>query len=104
MYAIGDKADITPFKIGQSVEEIFSHVSINPDVNLEYEGTSYRFEMSEEDINTRPIVKMGDIYVQLNIDKFTGLLSSIRYFDKRSLIMQRPYELVYLGQLRRNNL
>lgn len=99
LYAIGEKVEIPPFKIGQSVEELFSKVSINPDINLEYAGTSYRFEMSEEDINTRPIVKMGNIYVQLNIDKFTGLLSSIRYFDGKSLVIQRPYELVYRGQL-----
>lgn len=57
------------------------------------------FEFSEEDMNTRPTVKVGDIYVQLYMDKFEGTLSSIRAFDAPTLIKQRPYEVVYRGTL-----
>lgn len=99
VYAIGDKVDITPFKIGETIDEIFSSVLIGTDIHFEYDGTNYRFEMSEEDMNSRPLIKMGDIYVQLHIDKFTGTLSSVRFLDKKTLIVQRPYELVYRGEL-----
>jgi uncharacterized protein YkwD len=99
LYALGEKVDITPFKIGETIEEIFSSVLIETEINLKYEGTSYRFEMSEEDMNSRPLVKMGDIFVQLNIDKFTGSLSSVRIMDSKTLIAIRPYELVYRGEL-----
>lgn len=99
LYAIGENVDISPFKIGQSVEEIFSKVLIETDMNFEYEGTSYRFEMTEEDMNSRPLIKMDDIFLQLYIDKFTGALSSVRYLTKKTLITQRPYELVYNGEL-----
>ncbi len=99
LYAIGDKVDITPFKIGETIEKLFSSVLIGTDINFVYEGTNYHFEMSEEDMNSRPLVKMGDIYAQLNIDKYTGKLSSVRFIDIRTLIIQRPYELAYRGEL-----
>ena len=62
-------------------------------------GNTYRFEFSEEDINTRPTVKIGGMYVQLYMDKFDGNLSSIRAFDAETLVKQRPYEVMYRGKL-----
>jgi uncharacterized protein YkwD len=102
IYAIGENIDISPFRIGQPVEDIFSKVLIETGVNFVFEGTSYRFEMSEDDINTRPLVKMGDLYVQLQIDKFTGELSSVRFLSAETLVRLRPYELVYRGTLLEN--
>jgi uncharacterized protein YkwD len=99
LYAIGEGLDVSPFMLGQSLEDIYSKALIETGINLEVDGTSYRFELSEEDLNTRPIVKMGDIFVQLYIDKFTGTLSSVRYLDAKTLVHQRPYELVYRGNL-----
>ena len=99
IYAIGEKLDISPFVIGQSIEEIYTHVLVETEINLEIDGTSYRFELSEEDMNARPIVKMGEIFVQLYIDKFTGELSSVRFLDEKTLVYLRPYELVYRGTL-----
>lgn len=99
IYAIGKKADVSPFVIGQSIENIYSEVIIDTGINLEYEGTSYRYELSEEDMNTRPLIKMGEIFVQLYIDKFTGTLSSVRFLNAKTLVSQRPYEVVYRGSL-----
>ncbi|WP_246140792.1 CAP domain-containing protein [Bacillus marasmi] len=99
IYALGEKVDILPFKIGETIEEIFSTVLIQTDIHFNYEGTTYKFELSEEDMNSRPLIQMGDIFVQLNIDEFTGTLSSVRYLDVRTLIAQRPYELMYRGVL-----
>jgi uncharacterized protein YkwD len=50
-------------------------------------------------LNIRPLVEVGDIYAQLSIDKFSGTLFSVRFFDKETLIAQRPYELIYKGKL-----
>jgi uncharacterized protein YkwD len=98
-YGIGPKVDVLPFKIGQPIEEIFSMNVIEPEVTFEYNGSSYKFELSEQDMNTRPVIKMGDYFVQLYIDKFTSSVSSIRYMDKETIIKQRPYEMVYRGRL-----
>ncbi|MDF1506714.1 CAP domain-containing protein [Robertmurraya sp. DFI.2.37] len=99
VYAIGSDVDIPPFKIGQPVEEIYASVPIGPYISLMYEGSSYRFELTEDDMNTRPLVQMGDFYAQFYIDKFDGTLSSVRFMDAETLIKLQPYELVYVGEL-----
>ncbi len=98
-YGIGPAVDVQPFKIGQHIEEIFSMNVIEPEVTFEHNGSSYKFELSEQDMNTRPVIKMGEYFVQLYIDKFTSSVSSIRYMDKETIIKQRPYEMVYRGTL-----
>ncbi|KLT19988.1 membrane protein [Neobacillus vireti] len=99
IYAIGESLDVAPFEIGQPVEEIFNTQYIDTNINLELNGNSYRFELNDNDLNLRPMVQLGDIYVQLYIDKFTGNLSSVRFLNAQTLIKQRPYELVYSGEL-----
>ena len=99
IFAIGQNLDVAPFEIGQPVEEIFNTHYIDTNINLEYNGNSYRFELNDTDLNLRPMVQLGDIFVQLYIDKFTGNLSSVRFLDASTLIKQRPYELVYNGVL-----
>ncbi|MDQ1146835.1 uncharacterized protein YkwD [Bacillus sp. SORGH_AS 510] len=99
IFAVGENLDVAPFEIGQPVEEIFNTQYIDTNINLNWQGSTYRFELNDTDLNLRPMVKLGDIYVQLYIDKFTGNLSSVRFLDAETLIKQRPYELVYSGEL-----
>lgn len=99
VYAIGDNLDVSPFKIGQPVEEIFNTQIIDTNIDIKYEGNSYRFELNDTDLNIRPLIKLGDVFVQLYIDKFTGSLSSVRFLNDETLIKQRPYELGYTGEL-----
>lgn len=99
IYAIGENLDVAPFEIGQPVEEIFNTQFIDTNINIDLNGNSYRFELNDTDLNLRPIVQLGDLYVQLYIDKFTGTLSSVRFMNADTLIKQRPYELVYRGKL-----
>jgi len=99
LYAIGSDVDVSPFSIGQSIDEIYSDISYEPEVNLEYEGSSYRFELTENDMNSRPLIPMGEFFAQINVDKFDGTISSIRFMDTETLLKLQPYELVYLGTL-----
>ncbi|PLR97733.1 hypothetical protein CVD19_07930 [Bacillus sp. T33-2] len=99
MYGIGPDVNVAPFKIGQPVEEIFALNIIQTDISFEYQDSSFKFELSEEDMNARPLVQMGSFFAQLHFDKFTGSLSSIRFLDGETLIKQRPYEMVYRGNL-----
>ncbi|WP_232490101.1 CAP domain-containing protein [Neobacillus cucumis] len=99
VYAIGKNLDVAPFEIGQPVEEIFNTQYIDANIEIDQDGNSYRFELNDTDLNIRPIVQLGNVYVQLYIDKFTGNLSSVRFLDADTLIKQRPYELVYRGKL-----
>lgn len=99
VFAIGENVDVSPFKIGQPIEEIFNTQFIDTNIGIDYKGNSYRFELNDTDLNIRPLIKLGDVYVQLYIDKFTGSLSSVRFLDDVTIIKQRPYELGYTGEL-----
>lgn len=99
IFALGENLDVAPFEIGQPVEEIFNTQFFDTNINLDVNGNTYRFELNDTDLNLRPMVQLGDIFVQLYIDKFTGNLSSVRFLDAETLVKQRPYELVYHGQL-----
>ncbi len=98
LFAIGDDINITPFKIGQSMGDIYSSHLIDTTLSLHVDETTYRFELSEEDINARPLTKVGNVYVQLYMDKFKGTLSSIRLMDATTLIKMHPYAMVYEGK------
>ncbi|MGM9925251.1 MAG: CAP domain-containing protein [Bacillus sp. (in: firmicutes)] len=99
LYALGKDLNIAPFSIGQPVDQLFQHVNLETTLDLEWEGNSYRFELSEEDLGVRPLVRMDNGYAQVYIDKFTGRISSVRYMDAETLVKQRPYELIYRGEL-----
>lgn len=99
VYGIGKGLNAKPFVIGQPIQEVFKIQPVSSSLSLEFEGNSYRFEFSEEDMNTRPTVKIGDVFVQLYIDKFDGILSSIRVVDAETFIKQRSYEVTYRGEL-----
>ncbi|MFJ7677618.1 CAP domain-containing protein [Peribacillus sp. NPDC046944] len=98
-YGIGDNVNISPFKIGQSIDAIYSSLYIEPTVDIEAGDSVYRFELSEEDMNMRPLIELGDIHVQLYLDKFSGTVSSVRFLDDSTLLKQQPYELTYHGSL-----
>ncbi|MFJ5622234.1 CAP domain-containing protein [Peribacillus loiseleuriae] len=98
-YGLGDLTDVSPFYIGQPIDEIYSSLFFETSVDIDTDSGSYHFELSEEDMNIRPLIKIGDIYIQLYLDKFTGTVSSVRYLNAETLIKQRPYEITYRGEL-----
>jgi len=99
VYVIGNQLNVSPYLIGESIEDIYRTTYLETEIMISEDKGTYRFELSEEDLNIRPLVQLGDIFAQLSIDKYTGTLSSIRFFDKKTLITQQPYELTYRGNL-----
>ncbi|MEH7107990.1 CAP domain-containing protein [Bacillus sp. JJ1764] len=99
IFVLGESLDVTPFEIGQPMEEIFNTAFFDTNIKIDLNGNSYRFELNDTDLNLRPLIQLGDVYAQLYIDKFTGNLSSVRFLDAETIIKQRPYELVYRGDL-----
>ncbi|MFD1705767.1 CAP domain-containing protein [Siminovitchia sediminis] len=99
VYAAGKNVNVAPFKMGQSIENIHRSTVLETEFVVNIQDNTYRFELSEEDLNIRPLIQLGDIFAQLSIDKFTGSLFSVRFLDKQTLISHRPYELVYRGDL-----
>ncbi|WP_153124280.1 CAP domain-containing protein [Peribacillus tepidiphilus] len=99
VYGLGEKLNLYPFSIGQSVEEIYKKNFLETAVDIEWNGSSYRFELSEDDLHMRPLVKLGNVFAQIYLDKYTGKISSIRFSNEETLVKHRPYELTYRGKL-----
>ncbi|MEW9501425.1 CAP domain-containing protein [Jeotgalibacillus marinus] len=98
-FALGEDVDVSPFYIGQSIDEIYRFTIISSEIVVEDDNGVYQFELSEEDLHSRLLVPFGDIFAQLFIDQFTGTILGVHYMGKEALISQRPYELVYPGDL-----
>ncbi len=99
-FAIGEKLNIKPFYIGQPIGEIYSSYFIPSLLEFNHQDQEYLFELSEEDINVHPIIQLGEVYVQLYMDKYTGTLSSIRVMDVPTLLKIKPfaYRGEYIGE------
>ncbi|WP_050181548.1 CAP domain-containing protein [Domibacillus robiginosus] len=91
--------DTSPFSLGRSASEIFSSRYPETEIVAHANNSYYRFELSEEELNIRPLVPIGDFYAQLYIDQQTGILSGVRFMTADVLLKMKPYELVYEGIL-----
>lgn len=99
VFGTGNDVPIEPFEIGQSITELHSKGLIKPKISLNVDKNPYRFELTDEEMNTRPLLALGNVYIQLYVDSFTNKISSVRILDGRTLIKLRPYELAYRGEL-----
>ncbi|MFJ7667912.1 CAP domain-containing protein [Lysinibacillus sp. NPDC097195] len=99
VYIAGDKLDATPFKIGQKRDDIYRMTIIDYEVAANVGENIFIFSMSEEDMQTRLLVKFDGLYAQLYIDSETSELQGIRYTDSETLVLHQPYEMIYQGEL-----
>jgi uncharacterized protein YkwD len=100
IFAIGSELNTKPFTIGDPSNSIIQQYPIESDVTINDGEEFFRFELSEQEVMLRPLIKVGnDVWVQLYFDKFTNKLSSVRYTMTDVLLKQRPYSIVYRGEL-----
>lgn len=99
VYVAGNKLDATPYKIGQSIDEIYRMTIVNPEITVKIDDNIYTFSMTEYDMRSRILVKFDGVFAQLYIDRFTDTLIGIRYMDSETLVKQRPYEMTFVGDL-----
>ncbi|MFD3448017.1 CAP domain-containing protein [Microbacteriaceae bacterium 4G12] len=99
IYVGGDQVDIAPFYMGQKYKDIYALYPFSYEVTLENKESSYQFELSEAEVTEQPLISLRGGWGQLYFDKFTHNLVGIRYMDDETLLKQRPYQLVYSGQL-----
>lgn len=94
VYATGEKASVSPFKISESAAHIFENLSINPEPTIRVNDDKYDIELSDIDMKTQMLVKFGDIYAQIYIDQQTNQIVAIRYLDSEALVEFKPYQMV----------
>ncbi len=99
VYIAGQNIDAFPFKVGQKRDEIYRMTIIDYEVAVTVGDNIFIFSMSEEDMQTRLLVKFDGLYAQLYIDRETSELQGIRYTDSETLVLHQPYEMSYQGEL-----
>lgn len=99
VYTAGSQVDATPYKIGESIDEIYRMTIVNPEITVNIGDNVYTFSLSEYDMHSRILVKFDDVFAQLYIDQFTDTLVGIRYMNGETLVKHRPYEMTFVGDL-----
>ncbi|MEK4494028.1 CAP domain-containing protein [Ureibacillus sp. FSL W8-0352] len=98
-YIAGEKLDVTPYKIGQTLDEIYRMTIVNPEITVNIGENIYTFSLTEYDMHTRILVKFDEVFAQLYIDQFTDTLIGIRFLNSETLVKHRPYEMTFVGDL-----
>ncbi|MFJ7730573.1 CAP domain-containing protein [Lysinibacillus sp. NPDC097231] len=99
VYIAGEDLDASPFKVGQMRDEIYRMTLIDYEVAANVDENIFVFSMSEEDMQTRLLVKFDGLFAQLYIDRETSELQGIRFTDSETLVLHQPYDMTYQGEL-----
>ncbi|WP_379966966.1 CAP domain-containing protein [Ectobacillus sp. sgz5001026] len=97
IYSGGQNVNVAPFHFGQQYEEISKQFSFSNEVSVD--KNNYQFELSEQEVQQQPLISLENGWAQLYFDNLTKELVGIRYLDADTLLKQRPYQLIYTGQL-----
>lgn len=99
VYIAGEELDATPYKIGQTLDEIYRMTIVDTEITAQIGENIYTFAMTEQDMRTRILVKFDGVFAQLYIDSFADRLIGIRYMDDATLVKHQPYEMSFVGDL-----
>lgn len=99
LFTNDENADIGKIKIGDSYETVQGHFQFDRTIPLRLGASTYQFELNDEELSMRPLIKYGNIWMQLYFDVVSDELSSVRIIDGETLLLQRPYSLMYRGEL-----
>lgn len=100
IFATGNNLSASALNSGNTYDEIDQALNFEEEVTYKEGISTYQFQLSKDDLNMRPLVKVSDnIFVQFYFDTFTKQLSSLRILTGDVLLKHRPYHLEYRGQL-----
>ncbi|ALC86171.1 hypothetical protein AM499_10285 [Bacillus sp. FJAT-22090] len=97
--AIGNKIDVTPYDIGQSLEEIYRFTIVQSEITMTIDSNIYTFSLNKEDITNRILVPFENLYAMLYIDGKDNQLEAVRFSDAETLLLQKPYDILYNGSM-----
>ncbi|NLY80207.1 MAG: CAP domain-containing protein [Lysinibacillus sp.] len=99
VYIIGEGLDASPYKIGQSLDEIYRMTIVDTEITAQIGENIYTFSMTERDMRTRILTIFEGVFAQLYMDSFNDRLIGIRFMDSKTLVKHRPYEMTFVGDL-----
>lgn len=99
IYTSDRLADVSPFTVGQDVEEIHRFTPIESEIDVSIRDNIYTFSLNSEDITNRILIPYQNLYVQLYIDQLDGQLEGVRFISPGTLVKHQPYDMTYLGEM-----
>lgn len=99
LFVAGNQLKTGSFTLGEKTKKALKGIPINKNVSLQVDGNSYQFELTAQELNDRPLVRVGNAWAILYFDHFVKKLVGIRYLDGKTLVKLRPYSVSYRGQL-----
>ncbi|WP_313891401.1 CAP-associated domain-containing protein [Psychrobacillus sp.] len=99
VFAFGTGTNVTPYEIGQSIEDIYRFTIIQSEITISIDSNTYTFSLNEEDINKRILVQFEDLFAMLYIDVKDKQLEAVRFTDPKTLLLHKPYDIFYNGAM-----
>lgn len=100
IYVVGGDSSAESVFIGKQYGEINDQFPFAEQVNYRNGLSTYKFQLTTEDLLQRPLAKIGDdLFIQFYFDRFTNRLSSLRILTADTLLKHTPYEIEYRGDL-----
>ncbi|WP_077309812.1 CAP domain-containing protein [Terribacillus halophilus] len=98
-FAVGE-ATLAEVKLGESREEVEQDYTLENEVSFRYDGNRYTFKLKDKDQQIQPLAQLEDgLFAQFYFDTFKDELAAVRVITDEQLIMERPYDITYTGQL-----
>lgn len=98
IYATDKKADIYPFKVGESAGKIFSGRTIDTEPVISTQQGKYQFELSDIDVKTQMLLKYDQVYMQVFVDRLSNKIVAVKYLTGPMLVEMQPYAMSYSGE------
>lgn len=99
LYTGDEPANVAPFEMGQSIEDIYRFAIIGSEVDVNLGENIYTFSLNSNDLHERPLIIYQNLFAQLYIDQEEGRLQGVRFIDPETLVLHQPYEMTYMGEL-----
>ncbi|WKA57464.1 CAP-associated domain-containing protein [Planococcus shenhongbingii] len=99
VYTAGTATNAAPYKIGQTLDDLYRFTIIENEITVKYGTSIYIFSLSADDVNKRLLISFDGVYAQLYIDEEDRKLEAVRFMDAETLIRHQPYDMMFSGDL-----
>lgn len=99
VFSTEESLDLSPFSIGQSIEDIFRYTIIESEVNVHFDANIYTFTLNSQDIKEKILIKYDDLFAQIYVDIEDGNVEGVRFITPKTLVVHQPYDMEYTGEL-----
>jgi len=97
VYIAGEILDASPYKVGQSIDELYRFTIIASEISVQIESNVYTFTINDQDMQNRLLVEFEGLYAQIYVDEEDREVEAIRFTNPKTLVLHQPYEMTYKG-------